>query len=158
MSKTCVKPCYGFAILYRGKGVVLKIFSKIPVTFCHWLSEIYKKWGGFMLALSNNSNLFFFSIWVFFHEHSRITGLQGKVEGICLTPHYHFHPLHRHLDISRAITPESSPLHIASTRPDSNREPLISECKSLIITIYHDHNDRKRRQNDAKNAAIIVLS
>ena len=26
----------------------------------------------------------FFSIWVFFHEHSRITGLQGKMEGIFL--------------------------------------------------------------------------
>ena len=30
--------------------------------------------------------------------------------------HYHFHPLHRHLDISRAITAGSSPLHIASSR------------------------------------------
>ena len=38
-----------------------------------------------------------FSIWVVFHEHLRITGLQGKGEGISLTPHYHFHPLHRHL-------------------------------------------------------------
>ena len=59
---------------------------------------------------------FYFSIWVFFHDHSRITGLQGKGEGISLTPHYHFHPLHRHLDISRAITAESSHLHIASSR------------------------------------------
>ena len=25
-----------------------------------------------------NSNVFFFSIWVFFHEHSRFTGQQGK--------------------------------------------------------------------------------
>ena len=59
---------------------------------------------------------FFFSTWVFFHEHSRITGLQGKGEGISLTPHYHFHPLHRRLDISRAIAAESSPLRIASSR------------------------------------------
>ena len=29
---------------------------------------------------------------------------------------YHFYPLHRHLDISRAITAESSHLHIASRR------------------------------------------
>ena len=58
----------------------------------------------------------FFSIWVFFHEHSRFTGQQGKGEGIYLTPLYHFHPLHRHLDISRAITAESSPLHIAGSR------------------------------------------
>ena len=60
--------------------------------------------------------LFFFSIQVFFHEHSRITGLQGNGEGISFTTHYHFHPLHRHLEISRAITAESSPLHIASSR------------------------------------------
>ena len=57
----------------------------------------------------------FFSIWVLFHEDSRITGLQGKREGIPLTPHYHFYPLHRHLNISRAITAESSPLHIDSS-------------------------------------------
>ena len=58
----------------------------------------------------------FFFIWVFFYEHSRITGLQGKREGIPLTPHYHSYPFHRHLDISRAITAESSPLYIASNR------------------------------------------
>ena len=60
--------------------------------------------------------LFFFSIWIFFHEHSRITELQGKGEGFSLTPHYHFYSLHRHLDISWAITAENSPLHIASSR------------------------------------------
>ena len=59
---------------------------------------------------------YFFSIWVFFHEHSRFTGQQGKGEGNYLTPLYHFHPLHRHLDISRAIAAESSPLHIAGSR------------------------------------------
>ena len=58
----------------------------------------------------------FFSIWVLFHEHSRVTGLQGKGEGISLTPYYQFHPLHRHLDITRAITAESSPLRRASSR------------------------------------------
>ena len=58
----------------------------------------------------------FFSVWVFFHDHSRITGLQGKGEVISLTPLCDFHPLHRHLDISRAITTESSRLHIGSSR------------------------------------------
>ena len=80
-----------------------------------------------------NCFFFFFSIWVFFHDHSRITGLQGKGEGIfSLTPHYHFHPLHRQLEISRAITAGSSPLHIASSRtrtgnlwfPSASRLPL----------------------------------
>ena len=54
--------------------------------------------------------------WVFYHEHSRFTGRQKKGEGISLTPHYHFHPLRRHLDISRAIAAESLPLRIASSR------------------------------------------
>ena len=58
----------------------------------------------------------FFSIWVFFHNYSQTTGLQGKREDISLTPHYHFHPLQRHLDISRVITAESSPVHIGSSR------------------------------------------
>ena len=61
-------------------------------------------------------NFFCFSIWVIFYEHSRITGLQRKGEGISLTPHYHFYTLHRHLDNSRTITAGNSPLHIASSR------------------------------------------
>ena len=61
---------------------------------------------------------FFFSIWVFFHEHSRFTGKQGKKEAISLTPLYRFHPLHRHLDISLVTTAESSPLHIACSRTE----------------------------------------
>ena len=59
---------------------------------------------------------FFFSVWVFFHGHSRITGIQGKGEGISLTPHHHFHLLHWHLDISLAITAKTSPLDIARSR------------------------------------------
>ena len=62
------------------------------------------------------SLVFFSSIWVFIHEHSRITGLQGKRKGIFLTSDYHFHMLHRHLDISLGITAQSSPLHIADSR------------------------------------------
>ena len=50
----------------------------------------------------------FFSIWIFFHNHSWTTELQGKDEGVSLNPHYHFHLLHRHLDISRVITAETS--------------------------------------------------
>ena len=54
-----------------------------------------------------HSDIAFFFYLGFFQEHSRFTGQQGKGEGIYLTPLYHFHPLHRHLDISRAITAES---------------------------------------------------
>ena len=62
---------------------------------------------------------FFFSILVFFHEHSQFTGQQGKGEGIYFTPLNHFHSLHRHVDMIQAITAESSSLHIASSRARS---------------------------------------
>ena len=68
------------------------------------------------IVLNPGPNSSFFSVRVFFHEHSRFTGQQEKGESISLTPLYHFHPLHRHLDISRAITAENSPLHIASSQ------------------------------------------
>ena len=72
-----------------------------------------KKWDLTWRFLETLHFFFFFnSLRVFFHDHSRITGVQGKGEDISLTPHYRFRSLHRHLDISRAITAESSPLHI----------------------------------------------
>ena len=52
----------------------------------------------------------------FFQEHSQFTGQQGKGEAISVTHFYHFHSLHRHLDITRAITAESSPRYIACSR------------------------------------------
>ena len=39
--------------------------------------------------------IIFFSIRIFFHEHSIFTRQQGKGQGISLTPLYHFHSLHR---------------------------------------------------------------
>ena len=76
--------------------------------------------------------IYIYSIWVFLHDHSCITGWQGKGEDISLAPHYHFHLLHRHLDISWAITTESSPLYIESSQtqtgnlwfPTASRQPL----------------------------------
>ena len=53
---------------------------------------------------------YIYSIWVFLHKHSRLTGQQGKGEGIS------FPPASQKLDISRVITAESSPLHITSGR------------------------------------------
>ena len=38
---------------------------------------------------------------------------KNRMEAISLTPLNHFHPLHKHLDISQVITVEISPLHIA---------------------------------------------
>ena len=64
----------------------------------------------------------FFSVWVFFLEHSRITGQRRKGG----------HPLHRHLGISRVFTAEILPLHTARSRtrtenpylPSTNHYPL----------------------------------
>ena len=56
------------------------------------------------------------NIYIFFHKHSQFTGLQGKGEAISLTPLYDFHPFHKYLEVSRAVTAESSPLHIANSR------------------------------------------
>ena len=85
-----------------------------------------------MLVLLNIWQKFFFLSRFFFHDHSRITRLQGKGESISLTPHYHFHLLHRHFGISWTITAESSPLYIGSSQtrarnlwfPSASREPL----------------------------------
>ena len=75
----------------------------------------------------------FFSIWVFFHEHSQFAGQQGTGEASSLTPLYHSHPLHRHLHISLPITVKNSLLHLAT---DPNRDPLVSECKSLTTKLH----------------------
>ena len=58
----------------------------------------------------------FFLSGVFLHEQSRVSGKQRKEEAISLTPLYHFHPLLRHLGISRVTAAEGSPLHMTSSR------------------------------------------
>ena len=52
--------------------------------------------------------------------------------GISLTPHYHFHPLHRHLDINQAITAGRSPLRIGSSSWTRTRNLWFSLNTKLI--------------------------
>ena len=73
----------------------------------------------------------FFSVWLFFHEYSRFTGQQVKGEAISLYPFYHFHPLHRHLDISWVIAAESSPLRITGNR---------NRTRKLWYTLFRIHS------------------
>ena len=82
----------------------------------HETISLLYKYNRLTDSVEYGREIYFFSIWVFFHEHSRIAVLQRKGEGISLTPHHHFHPLHRHLDISWAITGENSPLYIDNRR------------------------------------------
>ena len=83
-----------------------------------YLKQFFKEVKLFALAtiLKPLEKIPLFSIWVFFHEHSQITWMQGKREGISLTPYYNFYPLHRHLDISRTITAGNSPPLLASSQ------------------------------------------
>ena len=91
----------------------------LPVVHLRVYLEVAHETCCHLSLVSSVRNFFFFflfPIWVFFHNHLRITELQGKVEGISLTPHYHFTSLHRHLDISQAIIAVSLSLHMASSR------------------------------------------
>ena len=94
-------------VIFIGKHLCWKVF----------IANVHAYISAILLKRDSNTGVFltFFCLWVFFHNHSRITELQGKGEGTSLTPHYHVHPLYRHLDISRVITAESSPLHIGSS-------------------------------------------
>ena len=72
------------------------------IAICDQVSNLKTFWMEFRAIFSKiaSISISFFSIWVFFYEHSQFTGQQGKREGIYLTPLYHFHQLHRHLNIS----------------------------------------------------------
>ena len=70
------------------------------------LGHIFHIWFKF----DHIHNIFFLSRFSFttIHESQDCRGRGG----IPLTPYYHFHSFYRHLDISRVITADSSPLPI----------------------------------------------
>ena len=83
-----------FSILFVFK-VITKYFQyehfffylgPIPI-YKTGLKEPVKSRVAVNLLRKKNFSYSIFSIWVFFHEHSRITGVQGKGEGVSLTPH-----------------------------------------------------------------------
>ena len=57
-----------------------------------------------------------------------------KGEGISLTPHCHFHPLHKHLDVSRVVAAENLSLHIASSRTQT-RNLIYIYCLFMFYYI-----------------------
>ena len=82
------------------EGMIKKgenLFSTTPLDSCfYWSHTLSKNYTCLLFKICWNIFCLFvcfvFFIWVFFHNHPWITGLQGKREGISLTPHYHFHP------------------------------------------------------------------
>ena len=96
----------------------------------------YRRIAEFLISkyVLSRSNTYFFFYLVFLSQPFTNHRTAGEGEDISLTPHYHFHLLHRHLNVSRAITVERSPLHIGS-KPDSNQEPLFVGRKSLTTKL-----------------------
>ena len=125
--------------IFNHVGKRLDKKEKVNFKNCH-----VKNW-----ATSNT--YIFFSIWTTFQEYSRLTGQLRKWKAISLTPFYHLHPLHRHLDISRVITAESSPLHITSSRtrignlwfPSASRYLVSQEVKSRQLNISRNKINQK---------------
>ena len=89
----------------------------------------------------------FFSIWVFFYKHSQITGLQD------------FHLLLRHLDISRAITVQSSPLHIASSQTRTSNLWFLSTNRLSLsyAPLYTSYTIIKKVVSVEKLFIMIIL-
>ena len=101
-------------LLERDSSTVVSAFCEFSKIFrrTFWRTPLGNPWCFLFFVFFSQINEGFFSvsIWVFFHKHSWFT----EQEGISVTPLYHFHPVHRHLHISRAITAEWSPFHIAA--------------------------------------------
>ena len=95
----------------------------------------------------------FLYLFFVFHDYSRFTGQQRDGEAISLTPLYHFHPLHRYLNISWVITARSSPLHIYL--PDSNREQLVLELMPLTTKLRAEAH--LLTETRSKLAAVVNL-
>ena len=124
------------------------LFTFLPVVHFRVYLEVVHETCSHLSLVSNVRNFLFFflfPIWVFFHNHLQITELQGKVEGISLTPRHHFQPLHRHLDISQAIIAMGLPLHIASSRTRTrNFWFLNATCTpSEFLQINEKRNSRR---------------
>ena len=71
---------------------------------------------------------------------------KGRGRAFLLAPHYHFHPLHRHLDTSRAITADSSLLHRGS-RAITADSSLLHRGSRAITALLHRGSSRTQTGN-----------
>ena len=86
-----------FQNLFVQQPVVISI-SLYPFYF----SDIVKLYNSKYLIV-----MYFYSIWIYFHEHPLLAGQQGKGKAISLTSLYHFNLLQRLSDISQTISAPS---------------------------------------------------
>ena len=82
---------------------------------------------------------FYFLFFCFFLSAFSFTTIHepGKRVDISWTPYYYFYPLHRYIDISQAITAESSPLQITSDRTHTGslviRAQVANQNREIIF-------------------------
>ena len=107
---------------HLSRDVSRKRFSKS-------MQHIYRRTPMPKSDFNKVTNQLFFSIWVFFHEHSQFTGQQGKGGGYLYNSSLPLPPLQKHLDISRAITAESSALRIAGSRTRTRNRWFLSASR-----------------------------
>ena len=107
---------------------------KINRSFCNFPKSVTT-----LLRFNKSDKLtlmsfFFFLSEIYFVDIHELQDCRGKGRAI---PHYHFHPLHRHLYISWVITGESSPLHIANSRTRTGNLWFRSaSCWAMYVYLY----------------------
>ena len=122
------KPCsFKFACLFHRTSCSNFFFEKYCVKCTKALAAIPFFHGECVnLIISQQFDNFYR---FFFHEFT-IHRTAGEGGNYLFNSFYHFCPLCRHLNISRATTAESSPLHLAAG------ESLVAEYKSLTTKLH----------------------
>ena len=95
------------------------------------------------LKISQLQLQLFFSIWVFFHEHSQFTGQQEKGKVICLTGLYHFYLLCSYLNISRATKAGTPLLQIASYRTRTRNFDCCTPSQLQLFIKYRTFSEQQ---------------
>ena len=80
------------------------------------LTQIAIKLGTKHVVYQRLANFFICFLFLSGFSFTNIHKSRDRREGNSLNSHYHFHPLYRYLDISRAIIAESSPVHMIGSR------------------------------------------
>ena len=111
-SKSALMPLNSLKCQAKSVNNLYKCLYHVQKSVVSVLSQEIPKWFPNVLR---TFNLFIFYLG-FLSRTFTIQRTARKGEFISLSLFYHFHQLDRHLDISRATTAESSPLHIASSR------------------------------------------
>ena len=106
-------------------SALLKFFAPTKIQGCLTCVLYWLEW--YFLFIFFLSGFSFMNI----HESQDCSGRGG---GVSLTPHYHLHLLHRNLDISWAITAESSPLYIPTQKSGIKQIQFLCTLSLLMYT------------------------